>query len=200
MPACASADFLPPRRPARVLPLALAVFLAASASLAAAAGFKVSSIQSRTAGQTLLLSGNLDLSLSAKVEEAVGKGIPIELALDVRLFRRRPVLWDERIDSWTVRRELRYHALSGQYLIGGPGPEPAEQESMNSLNEALLELGSVDDLTLPLEAPLSADAQYRVDVRVSLDIEALPALLRPVAYTSRAWDLNSGWTTWKVQR
>lgn len=183
-----------------MLPVVIVVLLSHAPPLAFAAGFKVSSLQSRAAGQTLHLNGNLDLTLTPKVEEAVGKGIPIELAIDVRLYRDRALLWDERIGSWTLRRELRYHALSGQYLIGGASGAPVGQESVNSLNEALTEMGSLDAVTLPLTTALKPDAEYRVNVRVALDIEALPSLLRPVAYTSRAWDLNSGWTTWKVQR
>lgn len=203
MPACARSDFFfggfvsGVRQ--HILHGALVAILLGSAAVALASGFKVSSVQARALGQTLHLGGNLELTLTPKVEEAVGKGIPIELAIDVRLLRQRQLLWDKRLASWTVRRELRYHALSGQYLIGG-GTTPLDRESVNSLNEALLEIGALDDLALPLQAPLDPAAEYRVDVRVALDIEALPSLLRPVAYTSRAWDLNSGWTTWKVQR
>jgi Domain of unknown function (DUF4390) len=178
----------------------LVVGMLLGAGVALASGFKVSSAQPRAVGQTLFLDGTLDLLLSAKVEEAVGKGIPIEILLDVRLYRERPLIWDAKVASWTLRRELRYHALSGQYLVGGSDTARADRESSNSLSEALLELGTLDDLALTLPAPLAPNADYRVDVRVALDIEALPSLLRPVAYTSRAWDLNSGWTTWKVQR
>ena len=46
------------------------------------------------------------------------------------------------------------------------------------------------------DAPPEGD--YSVEVRASLDIEALPSPLRPVAYTSLAWRLNSGWSTWKL--
>lgn len=178
----------------------LVVGMLLGAGVALASGFKVSSVQPRAVGQTLLLNGTLDLSLSSKVEEAVGKGIPIEIAIDVRLYRDRPLLWDEKVASWTVRRELRYHALSGQYLIGGNDSGSVDRESSNSLNEALLQLGTLDDLALNLPMPLTPEIEYRLHLRVALDIEALPALLRPVAYTSRAWDLNSGWTAWKVQR
>lgn len=164
----------------------------------AAAGFEVGSVESRAVGRTLHVSGQLELGVTPKVEEAIDTGIPIELAIDFRLYRRRPLLWDERVDGWTVRRALRYHALSGQYLVTGGATAPVERESANSLDEALAEMGSLDDLTLPLAAPLAAGAAYRIDVRVALDVEALPSLLRPLAYTSPAWSLNSGWTTWKV--
>jgi hypothetical protein len=164
------------------------------------AGFSVGPVQPRAAGKTLRVSGNLDLALTPKVEEAIGKGIPIQLLIELRLYRERYLLWDERVENWTVRRELSYHALSGQYLIGGVSTVSADRESFTALNEALTELGALEDMTLPLGAPLMADAEYRLDVRVRLDIEALPSLLRPVAYTSSDWNLKSEWTTWKVQR
>lgn len=165
-----------------------------------AAAFAVSTIQPRIVERVLQVNGNLDLTLTPKVEEAIGKGIPIQLVIDLRLFRERPVIWDERVETWGLRRELSYHALSGQYLVGSISAASGDRESFTTLNEALTELGAIDSVALPIEEPLVANAGYRLDVRVRLDIEALPSLLRPVAYTSSDWNLNSEWTTWKVQR
>jgi hypothetical protein len=183
----------------RVLQLAI-VGLTLVGTLAFAAGFKVSSVQPRVSGQTLFLGVSIELGLTPEVEEAIGNGIPVELAIDARLYRQRAFMWDKKVTTWKLRRELRYYALTGQYLIGAGGGAPLARESFTSLNEALVQMGALADLALPLNAPLAPDAQYHLEVRVALDIEALPALLRPVAYTSRAWHLNSGWTTWKVQR
>lgn len=200
MPVCAKLEAVlaHPRRPI-FRTVAGAIFLGATA-LALASDFQVSSVQARTVGQTLHVDGHLELGLTPRVEEAIDNGIPIELAIDIRLYRQRPLIWDERVATWTLRRELRYHALSGQYLIGGASAAPVDRENFDSLNEALTEMGALEAVMLPLNEPLESDTDYRVDVRVALDIEALPSLLRPLAYTSRAWDLNSGWTTWKVQR
>jgi hypothetical protein len=165
-----------------------------------ASNFKVTSVQVRAVGSALSLRGTLELGLTPAVEEAIANGIPIELAIDVRLYRERPFFWDERVGNWTLRRELRYYALTGQYLISAGIGAPVTRESFVSLNEALTQLGSLEDLPLALTAPLPSETQYRLELRAGLNVEALPALLRPVAYTSRAWDLNSGWTTWGVQR
>lgn len=170
-----------------------------AAVVALASGFKVSSMQARANGSALLLAGNLDLTVTPQVEEAIATGIPIELAVDVRLYRERALIWDEKVASWTLRRELRYHALTGQYLIVAGTRAPVARESLNSLGEALGHMGTLSDVTLPLRRPLAPDAEYRVEIRAGIDKEALPPLLRPVAYTSPAWDLNSGWTSWKVQ-
>jgi hypothetical protein len=172
----------------------------AVAPLALASSFKVSSVEAHVVGQTLSLRGAIDLGLTPAVEEAVSNGIPIELAIDVRLYRYRPFIWDEKVAAWTLRRELRFYALTGQYLINARSGAPVARESFLSLGEALGQVGLLEDLALALPTALLPDADYRLELRAALNIEALPPLLRPVAYTSRAWDLNSGWTTWRVQR
>ncbi len=163
----------------------------------AGADFKVAEVQPRFVEQALVLSGNLELGLNAKVEEALSKGIPLEVAIDIHLHRERRFLWDPKIAAWTLHRRIQYHALSGQYLVNTLPPEAEVGESLLTLQEALIQLGSLNSVTLPLEKAVT-EHEYSVDVRVSLDIEALPTPLRPVAYTSFTWHLNSGWTSWKV--
>ena len=163
----------------------------------AQADFKVAELQPEFAEQSLVLNGQLELGLNAKVEEALAKGIPLEVVIDVHLYRERRFWWDPKIASWTLHRRVQYHALSGQYLVNTLEPEMESGESLLTLQEALKQLGSLDDVTLALEEPITPGAHF-VDARVSLDIEALPTPLRPVAYTSFTWHLNSGWTSWKV--
>lgn len=200
MHACSSADAALDMR--RVAPRAAGAVLLGLLTLAPAASatFRVEIVQARLSGQVLLLGGRLDIGLTPQVEEALNNGIPLELVIDVRLHRRRALLWDDTVDEWTLRRQLRFHALSGQYLLSGEPALPANRESFASLAEALAQVGSLEDLNLPVETRVEQEADYRARVRVALDIEALPPLLRPVAYTSRAWDLNSGWSFWKVER
>ena len=95
---------------------------------------------------------------------------------------------------------MRYHALSGQYLVSGPYDDSPQVESFTSLQQALKHIGAIEELSLPINQPLAVgDRRYLIELRASLDIERLPAALRPVAYTSPSWHLNSGWTTWKVR-
>ncbi len=177
------------------LPLAAVLLCLA---LPASADFKVVEVQPRLEGRTLVLNGSLDLALTPKVEEAVSKGIPLEVMIDVRLYRKRWFVWSQGVGRWTLRRRITYHALSGQYLVGNAAPVPETRESHGSLLEALRALGALNDLRLPLETDAPADGEYGVELRASLDIEALPAPLRPLAYTSLDWRLNSGWSTWKL--
>jgi hypothetical protein len=160
--------------------------------------FRLSTLQPQLATDALQLNGGFDLGLSAKVEEALGKGIELDVLIDVQLERPRALLWNETLREWTLRREIRYHALSGQYVVSAP--EAPGAESFTALSDALRQLGAFDALTLKLDRPLAADTDYQVRVRARLDVEALPAPLRPVAYSTAGWRLNSGWSTWKVPR
>ncbi len=200
MHACSSAEARPETR--RAAPRAAGALLLSLLTLApaGAASFRAELVQARLSGQVLLLGGRLDLALTPQVEDALNNGIPLDFVIDVRLHRRRALLWDDAVDGWTLRRHLRFHALSGQYLLSGEPALPPNRESFASLPEALAQVGSLEEVNLPIEVPIQPDADYHTRVRVALDIEALPPLLRPVAYTSRAWDLNSGWSSWKVER
>jgi hypothetical protein len=179
--------------------IVIATATAVVAGIALAAGFTVREITPQEVGTSLRLNGSVVLDLTAQVEEALSNGIPLDFVIDARLYRRRALIWDETLQTWRLRRHLYYHALSGQYVLGNDGVRQS-RGGYSSLSDALRESGQLEDVVLPLQQPLAPDGDYRLGVRVSLDIEALPPLLRPVAYTSRAWDLNSGWTTWKVQR
>jgi hypothetical protein len=168
------------------------------AATTAGADFKALEIQPKLVDNALELSGQLELGLSAKVEEALAKGIPLEILIEVRLYRERAWWWNSKIGDWKLKREIRYHALSGQYLVKLSEAKDEIPESHTSLSEALRALGNLTELRLALDAPPDAGSEHVARIRASLDIEALPAPLRPVAYTSLAWHLNSGWGRWNV--
>ena len=164
---------------------------------AAHADFKVDNLTPVLTRAALEVGGRLELALTPKVEEALSKGIPLDVVIDFKLQRQRQLLWDQGIAEWKLRRQVQYHALTDQYFVISEKGTSETRESFNSLSEALRQLGSLSDLRFDVPRELPA-GNYALDVRVSLDIEALPAPLRPLAYTSRAWHLNSGWLRWKV--
>lgn len=178
----------------------LGALLAVSAP-AANAQFSVHDVQAQFSSEALLLNTRIDLALTAKTEEALAKGIPLDVIIDVRLIRHRTLLWDKRVADWQLRRRVQFHALSGQYLVSGLHPDVYDLASFDTLALALSHIGVLQAAELPLakNKNISSDDRYTLELRVYLDLEALPSLLRPVAYTSPAWHINSGWTAWTVQ-
>jgi hypothetical protein len=44
------------------------------------------------------------------------------------------------------------------------------------------------------------EERYAVGIKVTLDRDALPLPLRPVAYTNPQWYLSSDWTLWPLTK
>jgi hypothetical protein len=161
------------------------------------ADFTVTELQPRLRADALIVNGSMQLELSRKVEEALSKGIELPVLIEARLYRKRSFLWDQNVESWTLRRNLRYHALSGQYIVS----DGTSADSFLSPGEALKYLGTLSELRLALPSAEMTDSdEYVVKLRAHIDIESLPPPLRPVAYTTLSWHMNTGWTTWNVQR
>lgn len=141
----------------------------------------------------------LALSLNSKIEEALNKGIPIDIVIDIKLLRKRWWWRDVLITDWTLSRRLQFHALSRQYLVTTL-QDDRSTESFSSLTQALDWLGDVRDLRITLTAKkeLLPDARHLLALRARLDIEALPVIMRPLAYATPSWRLNTGWLEWPV--
>jgi hypothetical protein len=171
------------------------------AAQAEAAGFKVKSAQPFLSERVLHVNARLDLPLNARTEEALGKGIPIDVVIEVNLVKQRWWWRNKTITDHTLRRRIQFHALSRQYLVSArSAQEPAE--SFGSLAQALAHAGTLEDFTIVLTAKkeIEPGARYLLQLRARLDIEALPMLMRPLAYTLPSWRLSTGWTEWPIQR
>ena len=94
---------------------------------------------------------------------------------------------------------MQYHALSGQYLVSA---EDQDVERFPTAQAALAYVGSLNDMQIRLTKKKAIDGKMRyfLKLRVRLDIESLPAPLRPLAYVTPSWHHSSGWTTWAVQQ
>ena len=181
----------------------LSVVLLGAASLVAAqtqaAGFQVKNAQPYLHDRVLHVNARLDLTLNPRTEEALGKGIPIDVVIEVNLAKR--VWWwrNKTITDHTLRRRIQFHALSRQYLVSGrTAREPAE--SFGTLSAALAHAGALEDFTIALtpKKEIDAGARHLLQLRARLDIEALPMLMRPLAYTLPSWRLSTGWTEWPI--
>lgn len=178
--------------------LGLALVFAARAD---AANFGVKSANVVLAERVLLVNARFDLPISARIEEALNKGIPIDVVIDADMVKHRWWWRNRLITDQTLRRRIQFHALSRQYLVSGlQAHEPSE--SFGSLTQALAHAGTLDDFRIFLTAKkvIEADARYLLRLRARLDIEALPMLMRPLAYATPSWRRSTGWTEWPIER
>jgi len=177
--------------------LVLAAWLAAP--VAWSKGFSVREVNAGFESERLVVTGALDLELSDKAEEALSKGIPIDVLIEFSLNRERRLFWDKRIGEWTLRARIQYHALSGLYLVTLQDQD--DPKSFASPRSALKFIGTLSRVSFPApDAANDSAGNYWLGLRVRMDVESLPAPLRPLAYVLSAWRLKSGWTEWPVQR
>ena len=167
---------------------------------AGAADFKVKNAQPFLNDRNLHVNARLDLPLNARTEEALSKGIPIDVVIEINMVKHRR-WWRNRVVTDTVlRRRIQFHALSRQYRVSALNDrQPAE--SFGSLSMALAYVGALEEFVIPLTAKkeIEPGARYLLQLRARLDIEALPMLMRPLAYSMPSWRLSTGWTEWPIE-
>lgn len=174
---------------------AVALMLYAS-TLVQAAGFNVEKVVTRVENGFYVINADIDFRLSEDSLEALENGVALTLVVDVEIVRTRKLMWDELIAALGARYQLQIHALSGKYMV-----KDLDEDTTNAyttLGEAVTALGNVDDLPVIDARRLAADDSYALRLRARLDIEALPAPLRPLAYLSSPWHLDSGWESWPI--
>lgn len=157
---------------------------------AAQAQFRVDRVDARRVDETIRVNVELDLSLTDATEEALSNGVPLIVVHEI-VLNRSGWLWPRREAEASERHQLRYHALSGRYVVDSDG---AVLDTFRSISDALEFINSVSarfDV-------LRRDAQYNVAVRSRIDINALPAPLRPMALFSPQWQLSSDWSQWPI--
>ncbi len=142
------------------------------------------------------LSADVYCPLSAQPVEALRKGVALTISLDIDVTKGRRYWLDEKVASLEQSYELRYHALTDQYLL--TNLNSGVQHSFPSLQTALDVLGNIVDLPLLDRQLLEPDEDYSGRVRIRLDLDSLPAPLRLIAYFTPGWRQASDWYVWKL--
>jgi hypothetical protein len=135
--------------------------------------------------------------LSPDMRDALDNGITLAFDVEVEIRQPRRYLWDPLVMRSVQRLRLEYHALSRTYLVSNDTTRT--RQSFPTLDEALLELGHMRGAAISETRHLPENGGYTGRIRVRLDVDALPAPLRPIAYLSPDWHLSSSWRQWEVK-
>jgi len=174
----------------------LALLVSAPPAEAADYGFRIlrAELKPDASGKAFRLDADIDYRFSEPALDALRNGVSLTLVLRLTLKRERPWWWDATVLDETRPFRIRYHALSKLYqILDGDGETLRNFVSVNALLEAM---GMVRGLPVAQALPLRAGERYRASLAVGLDIESLPLPLRPVAYVTPAWYLDSPVYRW----
>lgn len=186
-----SSDFL-----ARLLRIAVAmlliVLIGQASSAHAEASIEIRSVRIKPADDAYEFDADFQITLNYKLEHALEKGIVLYFVTELSLVNSRWYWFDERVGYSRVREGLSYFALTRQYRL----TRGALSQSFGSLNDALQALSRVRDRPINASEELMPDAEYTVELRMRLDIAALPKPFQVETLGSREWDLSSGTLRW----
>lgn len=157
---------------------------------AARAQFVVDHVDARKENDSIRVKVDLDLSLTDAADQALSHGVPLIVVNEIELLRNG-WLWDRVEQRVSQRHRLRYYALSGQYVLDS---DTSSLDAFRTVNDALKTISSA---TAQFRVPARSEG-YTVAVRSRIDINALPAPLRPTALFSPEWQLSSDWTQWPI--
>ncbi len=199
MPGCANTDL----RPAAPGPLSglwpgLAVLLLGLTVLlpVRAAEFQIIDAATRLENGVYLLDADIRYPLSAAAREALASSVPLTFVLRMQVRRERRWLWDVTIATLEQRFRLQYHALARQYVVTNLNNDALQ--SFPTLDAATEFMGQIRGFPLLDLSLLEPGQRYQAWLRAELDINALPAPLRPMAYLSGDWRLSSEWVSWPL--
>lgn len=175
----------------------LALLTLCLSAAAPAAEFVFERVQVGLQGEVILIDADIRYTLNETVLEAMDNGVPLTFELHVKLRRDDAWIWERDEIDTRLRSVLRYHPLSGVYELRDL--QGAATESFATRDAALSALGRIRDYPISRLDQLESGANYKLRMQTYLDIDALPLPLRPKAYISPAWGLESKTWEWRLQ-
>ena len=153
----------------------------------------------RPVGGSYVADARIDFAFSEDNLEAMRNGVALTVIVDIEVRRERGQWWDETLAAREIRYRIETNVLTGRrYRLRNL--DDGSARNYRSLEEMLETLGHLRSVPVVARERLSPDARYTARIRARLDIEALPSPLRPIAYLSPKWRLNSGWFEWRIDR
>lgn len=143
--------------------------------------------------QGQVLTVKFSIELGPRLEEAVGRGVPLNFRFEFDLKRKRRYWIDEHITGRVLEYRLGYHALTRQYRLSLGNLH----QNFASLDEALQALSRVVRLHVIDRDVLIPGDTYLAAVRLSLDHNQLPKPLQVDAIADSDWRVEARTLRWE---
>lgn len=158
-------------------------------------GIHIAGVHVALRDEVYYLDADIEYTLSRPLGEALDRGVPLPVVIEIEILRERAYLWNETVAALAQRYELDYHTLTRQYMLRNINI--GTQSSYPTRAAALSALGNVVSLPLIDANLFEPDAAYLGRLRVRIDSDALPVPLRLRALVMPEWRLGSEWHEWR---
>ena len=170
----------------------LLVLTSSFALQAWAEGIQVKSAELIPIDNSYQLDADFEIDFSPEVEAALNKGVQLSFLIEFQLVQPREYWFDDEITTKSQLIQLRYHALSRQYLVN----VEQHQKSFATLEEAVDELSRLRDWDVLAKSDIVKGESYIANLRFRLDHSRLPKALQVEALSSEKWTLVSERYRW----
>lgn len=140
-----------------------------------------------------VVTSKMHFLFSDSAIEALESGVGLHVEFNLNINRARRYIWDKRIFSLSKRLKIERHALTERYIVTDQLDQ--QRRLYESIESAVEGLNEMSDIPVASLSELR-EGEYTMALRARLDIEALPAPMRPIAYISPAWRMSSEWFEW----
>lgn len=138
------------------------------------------------------VDADIQLALTATLQEAVRKGVPLYFVVEFELQRGRWYWLDQTVTSASRERRISYAPLTDQYRISFSGIS----QNVTSFEDVRRALSRVRSWTVVDKGKLKAGEKYDAALRFRLDTSQLPKPFQLSALASSEWSLSSDWYRW----
>lgn len=138
------------------------------------------------------VDADIELQLTAALQEAVRKGVPLYFVVEFELTRGRWYWVDQTITFASRERRISYAPLTDQYRISYSGIS----QNVSSFEDVRRALSRVRSWTVIEKGKLRIGERYDAALRFRLDTSQLPKPFQLNVIASKEWSLSSDWYRW----
>lgn len=168
-----------------------------SASAWSATPFRIVGLDTYIQEEQYLLDFDAHLTLEGEPKVALQSGVPLYFNIFLKLIQERRYWLDNVLLEKVISYRLEYHDLTRRYRV--IELESGERLGFRSLRSALDYIANLTGYPLLSKADASRYKGAKGSLQVQLDILRLPLPLRPKAYVSRQWRLQTKVKSWSVE-
>ena len=162
------------------------------------AGAEVSQLRLEMDGDGVFLTAGVKFELSAIVEDALLKGIPMFFVAEAEVFRDRWYWYDKRVAGVARHMRLAYQPLTRRWrlnvsadVITNAGLGVTLNQHFESLPDALAAVQRISRWKIAEASEIEADTRYNVDFRFRLDVSQLPRPFQIGAVGQADWNISA---------
>jgi hypothetical protein len=159
-------------------------------------GVEVTELRLEKSEGALLLQSSLRLDLSAVVEDALQKGMPLYFVTEAEITRDRWYWYDKKISTVARHYRLAYQPLTRMWRlnvsrepIGSVGVASSLSQSFQTLPEALSAIRRTVNWKLADLTELDGDNKFTLIFKFRLDVSQLARPFQMTAGSNAEWNL-----------